>query len=358
MSLFNKLSTSSLSKSLSFRSHSSSNSEAMGSGHSRPSKHGNAISRGFNDNNNAARPPYPDDMYSSQVKSRQPDVWGPPPYTPAPVASQTPYSPDSVQNPPYPVNSAPLPSSFATGSLPVVDDSQYSFLERFDTIFLVDDSGSMAGRSWKEAEDAIAAITPICTQYDHNGIDIYFLNHFNTLKKCGGYTNIKSPGEVQEIFRSVQPRGMTPVGQRLRQILLPYLPRVERMMANMDEYGRLRSPELEVKPINIIVITDGVFSDDAESVILKAAKTLEKFDAIPWQIGIQFFQIGTDIAAQKYLEQLDDELGKAAKHENVRDIVDTVPWKGQTGRTLSGDGILKVVLGAVNKRYDRQKGHS
>ena len=100
------------------------------------------------------------------------------------------------------------------------------------------------------------------------------------------------------------------------------------------------------------------FSDDAESVILKAAKTLEKFDAIPWQIGIQFFQIGTDIDAQKYLEQLDDELGKAAKHENVRDIVDTVPWKGQTGRTLSGDGILKVVLGAVNKRYDRQNGHS
>lgn len=130
------------------------------------------------------------------------------------------------------------------------------------------------------------------------------------------------------------------------------------MAANTDEYGILRNPELFVKPINIIVITDGVFTDDAESVILKAATTLEKCDATPWQIGIQFFQIGTDIAAQKYLEQLDDELGKAVKNGNVRDIVDTVPWKGQTGRTLSGDGILKVVLGAVNKRLDRQKGHS
>lgn len=82
---------------------------------------------------------------------------------------------------------------------------------------------------------------------------------------------------------------------------------------------------------------------------------LDKHQAIPWQIGIQFFQIGTDPSARKYLEQLDDELGKAVRNDHVRDIVDIVPWKGQTGRTLSSDGILKVVLGAVNKRLDRQR---
>lgn len=339
----------------------------MGSGHSRLSKHGNAISRGFSDNNNAARPPYPDDMYSSPVKSRQPDVWSPPPYTPALAASQVPYSPDSVQSPPYPVNTTPIPSSLTTGNRPVddseytfltVDDSQFSFLTKFDTIFLVDDSGSMAGRYWKEAEEAIAAITPVCTQYDPDGIDIFFLNHYSTFDRSGGYLHVSSPGAVQEIFRNVRPGGMTPVGQRLRQILFPYLRRIEKMAANTDEYGNLLNPSLAVRPINVIVITDGAFSDDAESVILNAARTLDRCQAIPWQIGIQFFQIGTDIAAQKHLEQLDDELGKAVKSDHVRDIVDTVPWKGQTGRTLSGDGILKVVLGAVNKRLDRQKGHS
>lgn len=215
----------------------------------------------------------------------------------------------------------------------------------------------MAGRSWWEAEEAIAAITPVCTQYDQDGIDIYFLNHYSTLDRIGGYPKIKSPGAVQEIFRSVRPWGTTPVGHRLRQILFPYLRRIEKMAANTDEYGCVLNEALVVKPLNIIVITDGEFNDDAESVILKAARTLENCDAAPWQIGIQFFQIGTDIAAQKYLEQLDDELGKAVK-SGVRDIVDTVPWKGQTGQTLSGDGILKVVLGAVNKRLDREKGHS
>ena len=243
-----------------------------------------------------------------------------------------------------------------TGNRPV-DDSQYSFLAKFDTILLVDDSGSMAGRLWKEAEGAIAAITPICTQYDPDGIDIMFLNHHSTFDRSGGYPDVTSPSAVQEIFRSVRPGGMTPVGQRLRQILFPYLRRIEKMAANTDEYGKLLDPSLAVRPINIIVITDGVFSDDAESVILNAARTLDRCQAIPWQIGIQFFQIGSDVEAQKYLEQLDDDLGKAVKHEHVRDIVDTVPWKGETGRTLSGDGILKVVLGAVNKRLDRQSGH-
>ncbi|KUL81771.1 hypothetical protein ZTR_09247 [Talaromyces verruculosus] len=278
----------------------------------------------------------------------------PPPYAAVAADSEASYRHHGVASP-NTISSFSLP---APEDLSCKTDNDYSFLSKFDTIFLIDDSGSMAGRSWREAEQAIAAIAPICTRHDPNGIDIYFLNHYNTLSKGGGYTNVKSHSAVQEIFHDVEPRGMTPIGQRLREILLPYLRRVEKMAANMDEDGILRKPELSVRPINIIVITDGVFSDDAETVILKAARILEKCDAVPWQIGIQFFQVGTDIAAQKYLEQLDDDLGKAVEGDNVRDIVDTVPWKGQTGRTLSSDGILKVVLGAVNKRYDRQRvGH-
>jgi hypothetical protein len=36
-------------------------------------------------------------------------------------------------------------------------DSPYEFLREFDTIFLIDDSGSMAGRSWRETAAAISA---------------------------------------------------------------------------------------------------------------------------------------------------------------------------------------------------------
>lgn len=279
----------------------------------------------------------------------------PPPYAAVAADSQTSYlhpvvaSPDIVS----PLSCPPPAEDIRYGT-----DNQYSFLSEFDTIFLVDDSASMIGQSWREAEEAITAITPVCTKYDSDGIDIFFLNHHSTSDGSGGYLNIKSPATVQEIFRGVLPKDATPVGKRLQQILLPYLSQVQEMAAHIKQYGSLRDLKLAVRPINIIVITDGVFSDDAESVILRAVQTLEECDADPWQIGIQFFQIGTDITAQKYLKQLDDDLGKAVKNGQFRDIVDTVPWKGQTGRTLSGDGILKVVLGAVNKRLDREKGHS
>jgi hypothetical protein len=40
-------------------------------------------------------------------------------------------------------------------------DSKYAFLTQFDTVFLIDDSGSMVGRSWRETKEALSVITPI-----------------------------------------------------------------------------------------------------------------------------------------------------------------------------------------------------
>lgn len=64
--------------------------------------------------------------------------------------------------------------------------------------------------------------------------------------------------------------------------------------------------------------------------------------------GIQFFQVGNEPGATAALVALDDELNQL---HDVRDIVDTVPMAD--GAALSGEGILKVVLGAVNKKLDR-----
>ncbi|KAK5132383.1 hypothetical protein LTR08_009154 [Meristemomyces frigidus] len=218
-------------------------------------------------------------------------------------------------------------------------DEPYSFLCSFDTIFLIDDSGSMAGSRWKETADALETITPICTAHDADGIDIYFLNHANS----DFYHNVTDAGTVREIFQTVLPRGGTPTGQRLNQILKPYL------------RGYEKNPDT-VKPINIICITDGEPSDDVESPLIAAAKKLDKLDAPAWQIGVQFFQVGRDEVAKRHLKQLDDGLGEIAGDDDLRDIVDTVPFTGAEGTHLSGDGILKVVLGAVNRRLDRKKG--
>ena len=109
-----------------------------------------------------------------------------------------------------------------------------------------------------------------------------------------------------------------------------------------------------VKPLNIIVITDGVPTDDPESVIISYVKKLDKLDAPPWQVGIQFFQVGEESGAAEALQELDDGIAPLC---GGRDIVDTVPWKSQDGGStgLNADGILKVVLGAVNRRLDRKR---
>lgn len=153
--------------------------------------------------------------------------------------------------------------------------------------------------------------------------------------------NVTSPATVREIFSSVQPRGSTPTGQRLNAILKPYLRRCE---SDLDS----------VKPLNLIVITDGVPTDDVESSIINAAKKLDKLEAPAWQVGIQFFQVGNDESAKQHLKQMDDELSDIAGGE-IRDMVDTVPFKSNSGDALTGEGILKVVLGAVNRRLDRKK---
>ncbi|KAK1146945.1 hypothetical protein N8T08_002272 [Aspergillus melleus] len=266
---------------------------------------------------------------SGPISSVTPDLWAPPPY-------------ESHTMP-------QLSGKAAAASRP--DDTAYSFLGEFDTIFVVDDSSSMRGSRWKEAEDAIAAIAPICTRYDQDGIDVYFLNHRREATRPigGAYLNITTADDVREIFNCVEPWGPTPFGKRLNDILRPYIRRVERMEGD-DGPGVSVEP---VKPLNIIAITDGAFTDDAESILVDVAKRLDYCRAVPWQVGVQFFQIGNDTAARAYLQELDDELGKRAQQEHLRDIVDTVPWKGKSGQTLSAEGILKCVLGAVNRKYDK-----
>jgi len=216
------------------------------------------------------------------------------------------------------------------------DSDPYAFLKTFDTLFLIDDSGSMAGRSWKETGKALQTITPICTQRDADGIDIYFLNHPDSSL----YKNVVSASTVVEIFQSVRPCGATPTGQRLNKILKPYLQRYEKY------------PD-STKPINIIVITDGEPSDDVESPIIQAAKKLDRLDAPAWQVGIQFFQVGKEPGAREHLKQLDDGLRELAGDDELRDIVDTVPFSGDDSAELTASGILKVVLGSVHKRLDR-----
>lgn len=241
------------------------------------------------------------------------------------------------------------------------DEDQYAFLSSFDTIFLVDDSGSMAGRSWREVQSALGSITPICTAHDPDGIDLYFLNHRSPHpgepgKAPGGFPSIRDASTVAQIFgTTARPGGTTPTGTRLNQILKAYLRSYEAAISSAG--GDPDAASELCRPINVIVITDGIPSDDPESVLLSVAKRLDRLDAPPHQVGVQFFQVGDEPGAGEALRALDDDLARLGG--GVRDMVDTVSFPPRRGGgaipILSAEVILKAVLGAVVTRLDRAR---
>ncbi|KAJ7849803.1 hypothetical protein B0H14DRAFT_2764779 [Mycena olivaceomarginata] len=209
-------------------------------------------------------------------------------------------------------------------------------LRKYDTVILVDDSGSMTlpgskkGRTrWNEAGEALETLAEAAQQYDGDGIDIYFLN--NKTESL----NIKSSSEVRALFA---------------QILKPRLRVLEEARIEPDGTPSDKESGEEIKRCNFIVITDGEATDNPKYAILDAASRLKAMQNLCMiQLGIQFVQIGNDSRATKALKELDDDLHKT---RNIRDIVDTTPYSKLN--PVTADGLIKVLLGGINRRIDEQ----
>lgn len=204
---------------------------------------------------------------------------------------------------------------------------------------------------WRDTRAALETIATVATKYDSDGIDVHFLNstHHDA-------HNVHSAAEVRRLFDLVQPGGITPIAACLDHILRAYLDTYATARAAIASsgVGAARYP----KPLNIIVLTDGEPTDDPESVIVDAARRLDALNAPLCQVGIQFFQIGDEEGAREALEDLDDAL---AGIYGIRDMVDYTPYIGnqpgrgtnEDGEAVTGEWILKVLTGAVNRRLDR-----
>ncbi|KAG1735453.1 hypothetical protein EDB19DRAFT_1104901 [Suillus lakei] len=261
------------------------------------------------------------------------DQSAPPPYT----TSATSPTPWSSENDAEAARIAYLRQPLRAESL----EDALETLRHYDTIIIMDDSSSMAGSLWKEAKQALATLADVAGQYDANGVDIHFLNHY------GSITGVADSKAVHKQFTNLQPCGPTPIGHRLDVILGDYfrdLDAAKRKEDAGDNFARK-----QIKPVNVIIITDGAPTDDPESVIVSFAKRLE---ADKWplaQVGIQFVQIGNSRRATQFLVELDDSL-KQTHH--IRDIVDTTPYIGQ----LNAEMLIKILLGGINRRVDTKGG--
>lgn len=210
-------------------------------------------------------------------------------------------------------------------------------LQGYDIVYIVDDSTLMSWVEkksgivpWGHARDALMTFSSMCAAWDSDGQDMYFINSNEPVTHA-------SPQVILQVFNLRSPRGGTNMGRRLHHVASDYF----------ADYR----PGV-TKPVNVIAITDGAFSDDVVSVIKWIIQELDRRNAMPNQFGVQFVQIGADPGAKRSLEKLDDELGRFA----TRDIVDTVPWlPGKVdGAQFDGGYLVKVVCGAINKRLDNK----
>lgn len=199
----------------------------------------------------------------------------------------------------------------------------------FKLVVVIDDSDSMEGALWLEARDALAGVAEFSSQKGGDGLDIYCLNSPRYR------LDLRSESDIRDYFNSISPDGQTPLGAKLKQILDIYVPRIE-------------DPTINHKPINILVITDGVPTDDPRQVIVDFARRLDTKNVPLRKLGLQFVQIGDDFGATQALKELDDNLGPT---HGVRDMVDTVTFNSDEP-LLRTEVLVKVVLGALNSEID------
>lgn len=244
-------------------------------------------------------------------------------------------------------------------------------LRKYDTVILVDDSGSMAlpctdgspkglkNSRWAAAIGAIEALADTLKDYDGDGFDVHFLN----ARPTGGQNlNLKSKEAVTALFRVVgRPSQCTPMRSNLAAILEPYV-------KNYEQFANNPSPDTMLKPCNLIIVTDGDCREDRVPDLIKDFKhRLQEADAVLnsnntghgeqlnmtqtackplTPIGLQFLQIGDDEACKEWLETLDNDT-----QEDSYDIVDHRLYNPETGFT--GRQLIEAVIGGISRDHDR-----
>lgn len=201
-------------------------------------------------------------------------------------------------------------------------------------MYIVDDSSSMGLVEkqsgivpWTHTREALTTFAKICEEWDTDGQDLWFLNQEQPfLNAC--------PQAIEAAFNRITPHGVTDMACTLVRVVSQYFERY--------------TPES--KPLNILAITDGRFTDDVLSAIRWINDELERRRAPLNQIGIQFVQVGANRKASDFLGALDNDIRKLRL---ARDIVDTVPWSRSSG-PFNEMYFVKAICGAINKRWDAQ----
>ena len=230
-----------------------------------------------------------------------------------------------------------------------IDAYLSSMLRIVDTVFILDDTVSMKREDvptrnhghfisrWQCLIEAVRTFGDIAAKGDDDGVDVHFVvnRHLDDVR-------LKSGRDVLAKLQNIEPSKVPHLDDVLRRVLTEYL----------DRFSHQSERESSPKPLNVIIVTDGVTGDHEkiENTLVRVAKQLAQLKAPPGQVGVQFVQIGFDESVSAWFAMLDDTLREM---HGVRDIVDTVHFEADTkyGEHLQAY-LKKVLLGGIDRRID------
>ncbi|KAL7410773.1 hypothetical protein BDY24DRAFT_398432 [Mrakia frigida] len=304
-----------------------------------------------------------------------------PPPSPSPSMSRPTFQSTylSLPRPTPSSSSSPEPVFAENDPLEILTFSSYQ------TLLLVDDSRSVRLDS-SAALEAISKLVPVVSLLS-SPPEIIFARLKGRGATCG------TEGEVRELLEAAtlkwnkeQSGSGVGLGRKLGEVLRDHLGRLQREVERDEtremegERGNRRDAGFEerlgvredasrrgerIKPLSIIVLTDGTSSNDLESVLVSTTKRLDHLNAPNGQLGVFFLQLGNDPLARDYLLSLSK---LSTKHPSLgREIADSTAWRSLSSPPTSssdprahldeeGGGeeaavlLRKTLLGSINRR--------
>ncbi|KIW00041.1 hypothetical protein, variant [Verruconis gallopava] len=217
----------------------------------------------------------------------------------------------------------------------------------YDIVIYIDDSGSMqfeeGGERIKDLRLILERVASVATIFDDDGISLRFMNATYDPRML---ENIRSEQQIDQLMRTVQFKGLTPMGTELRNkvidgIIVP----------------KLRSQQYR-KPTLVIIITDGQPAGEPQNAIFDAIKYASQEVSRqfgPGGIAFQVAQVGNDLKAREFLGKLDEDpvVGRlvdcTSNYENESEEMQ------RQGVNLTPElWLVKLLLGAIDSSYDRK----
>lgn len=232
-------------------------------------------------------------------------------------------------------------------------------LKAYDIVMIADDSGSMRredpgmpakSNRWTELEKSLRLIVSLGTCFDHDGLDIYFLNRGAIKGIKDPDTDAASKAKLDKAFAD-PPARQTPLSKTLATVV-------------SDRNAAVKAnPALKDKPVLLMIFTDGapdegadVFGKNLEEVLSGYGESNEFGTSLKFRCQMMACT-GNDEEIQ-WARDLDKKLKTMDFTDDYQMEKKEMMKSKEFSDFTMGDWCLKAMLGAVDPKWDIDKSKS